>query len=451
MSHHASSTIAAVATAPGRGGVGIIRISGPLSLPIAQELFKSVSLSARRAKIVHVHDAAGTTLDEGIGLYFPAPHSFTGEDVIEFQGHGGPILLDMILARIINLGAQLAKPGEFSERAFLNDKMDLLQAEAIADLIDGASTAAVRAAARSMQGEFSQHIRAMSQQIIELRTHIEATIDFSDEEIDFLQDNALQQRLTKIQSQLHRVFASAQQGAILREGITVVIAGLPNAGKSSLLNRLTGTDTAIVTEIAGTTRDVLRTQIQIDGLPIHVIDTAGLRATSDVVEQIGIDRARSEIQRADCVLLVIDDRRPLAEQIGEINPPLPATLPMIIVRNKIDLTLRQPGQQQGPRGVEIAVSALTGAGIEALRAHLKHTAGFQDSAETTFMARRRHLAALQQADTFLNQAADALHHGKAELVAEELRHAHRALGELVGEFTNDDLLGSIFSTFCIGK
>lgn len=448
---HASSTIAAIATAPGRGGVGIIRISGPLSLRIAQDLFNNVQLPPRQAKLVKIHDAAGNMLDEGIGLYFPAPHSFTGEDVVEFQGHGSPILLDLILARIVGLGAHLAKPGEFSERAFLNDKMDLLQAEAIADLIDGASTAAVRAAARSMQGEFSQHIRAMSQQIVELRTHVEATIDFSDEEIDFLHDAALHQRLTTIQSRLNTVFAAAQQGSILREGITVVIAGLPNAGKSSLLNRLTGTDTAIVTEIAGTTRDVLRTQIQIDGMPIHVIDTAGLRDTRDVVEQIGIDRARGEIQRADCVLLVIDDRRPFAEQIAEIQPPLPANLPMIVVRNKIDLSARQPAVQQGPRGVEIAVSALTGAGMELLRAQLKQTAGFQDSAETTFMARRRHLAALQQADSYLKQAADALTHGKAELVAEELRHAHRALGELVGEFTSEDLLGAIFSTFCIGK
>lgn len=448
---HASSTIAAIATAPGRGGVGIIRISGPLSFRIAQALFNDAPLPPRQAKLVKVHDAAGNTLDEGIGLYFPAPHSFTGEDVIEFQGHGGPILLDMILARIVSLGAQLAQPGEFSERAFLNDKMDLLQAEAIADLIDGASTAAVRAAARSMQGEFSERIRAMSQQIVELRTHIEATIDFSDEEIDFLHDAALQQRLTKIQIQLNNVFAAAQQGAILREGISVVIAGLPNAGKSSLLNRLTGTETAIVTDIAGTTRDVLRTQIQIDGLPIHVIDTAGLRETRDVVEQIGIDRARGEIQRADCVLLVIDDRRSLAEQIAEIQPPLPADLPLIVVRNKIDLSARQPGAQNGPRGVEIAVSALTGAGIELLRTELKKTAGFQDSAETTFMARRRHLTALEQADSFLQQAAEAFTHGEAELVAEELRHAHRALGELVGEFTNDDLLGAIFSTFCIGK
>lgn len=448
---YASSTIVAIATAPGRGGVGIIRISGPLSLHIAQDLFNNVPLPPRQAKLVKVRDAAGNMLDEGIGLYFPAPHSFTGEDVVEFQGHGGPILLDMILARIVSLGAQLAKPGEFSERAFLNDRMDLLQAEAIADLIDGASTAAVRAAARSMQGEFSQRIRAMSQQIVELRTHVEATIDFSDEEIDFLQDNALHQRLMKIQTQLNTVFAAAQQGAILREGLTVVIAGLPNAGKSSLLNRLTGTDTAIVTEIAGTTRDVLRTQIQIDGMPIHVIDTAGLRETHDVVERIGIDRARGEIQRADGVLLVVDDRRPLAEQIAEIQPPLPANLPMIVVRNKIDLSARQPCVQQGPRGVEIAVSALSGAGMELLRAQLKQIAGFQDSAETTFMARRRHLSALQHADNYLNQAAAALTHGKAELVAEELRHAHRALGELVGEFTSEDLLGAIFSTFCIGK
>lgn len=448
-------TIAAIATAPGRGGVGIIRISGSNLLPFAFALTGKTP-RARYATLADFRADDGSTVDTGILLHFPAPHSFTGEDVIELQGHGGPVVLQMLLARCLDLGARLAEPGEFSRRAFLNGKMDLAQAEAVADLIDAATTSAARSAVRSLQGEFSRAIGQLNEELINLRMLVEATLDFPEEDIDFLKAADAFGRLARLQGRLAETFDRAGQGKLLQSGLHVVLAGQPNVGKSSLLNRLAGDDLAIVTPIAGTTRDALRSTIQIEGIPLHIIDTAGLRATDDVVEKIGIERSWQEIERADVVLLLADARSGLGEADREILARLPKRLQRITVYNKIDLAGRPPERhdEHDAHGDSIAISlsARDGSGIELLRAELLRIAGWHQT-EDVFIARERHLRALSSAREHIASARQIVEGARPalELFAEELRLAQHALGEITGEFTADDLLGVIFSRFCIGK
>lgn len=441
-----TSTITAIATPPGQGGIGVIRISGPQTPEIATLLLGKTP-TPRHAHYATFHDADGNVLDQGIALYFPKPHSFTGEDVLELHTHGSPVVLDLFLKHLLTLGISLARPGEFSERAFLNGKIDLVQAEAIADLISSASTQAALSAIRSLQGEFSHHINQLVTSLIELRVYIEAGLDFPDEDIDLLADQHVLQALQNISATLLQVKANAQQGALLRDGMQVVIAGAPNVGKSSLLNRLSGQDSAIVTDIPGTTRDVLREQINIDGLPLHIIDTAGLRETTDVVESEGIRRAQQAITQADRILWVMNlfDENPHHTEI----PPEKLT----IIHNKIDLYDQEPRLEQHPTGYwMVYLSAKTGEGIALLRSHLKSSLGFSNTAENTFIARRRHLDALDRAQKHFELAELRLQQNKAvELIAEELRLAQYALSEITGEFLPDDLLGEIFSRFCIGK
>ncbi|WBA81744.1 tRNA uridine-5-carboxymethylaminomethyl(34) synthesis GTPase MnmE [Endozoicomonas sp. GU-1] len=452
-------TIVAQATAPGRGGVGIIRVSGSDALRVAREVLK-LEPKPRFAHYTPFHDACGQILDEGIALYFPNPNSFTGEDVLELQGHGGPIILDLLLKRILALGVRQANPGEFSERAFLNDKLDLAQAEAIADLIDSTSEQAARSALRSLQGAFSQRVNTLVESLIELRIYVEAAIDFPEEEIDFLNDGKVTGELASIAQQLGEVIREAGQGAILRDGMTVVIAGRPNAGKSSLMNVLAGRDTAIVTDIAGTTRDVLKEHINIDGMPLHVIDTAGLRETEDRVEQIGVERAFKAIEEADRVLLMVDGSSTEATHAHDIWPEFADRLPvqekLTIIRNKIDLTGEQPGFSEVDGVPVIRLCACNDQksehGVDALKAHLKACMGFEGAVEGSFSARRRHLEALRQAGEYIENGRQQLEHlGAGELLAEDLRLAQKALGEITGTFSSDDLLGRIFSSFCIGK
>lgn len=446
-----SDTIAAIATPPGRGGIGVVRISGPHVINIAQHLLGDVP-SPRHAALRVFRDAAGEMLDGGLALYFPAPASFTGEDVLELHGHGGPVVMDLLLARVVELGARIAQPGEFSRRAFLNDKIDLTQAEAIADLIDSGSAQAARAAVRSLQGEFSDAVHSLTEAVTETRMHVEAAIDFPEEEIDFLADTALRARLDHALALSTQIAATARQGALLREGMTVVIAGRPNAGKSSLLNRLAGYEAAIVTDIPGTTRDVLRERIHIDGMPLHIADTAGLRDEADIVEAEGIRRAHVEMSRADRILYVIDATRALDDEaIRKEMATLPDTVPVTWVFNKVDLadgTVRvQPAQP--PR---VYLSAVTGEGIDLLREHLKECVGFHSADAGIISARRRHLDALERAHAHIHEAARQLTEQRAgELMAEELRLAQQCLAEITGEFTSDDLLGRIFASFCIGK
>ncbi|MGD8514470.1 MAG: tRNA uridine-5-carboxymethylaminomethyl(34) synthesis GTPase MnmE [Granulosicoccaceae bacterium] len=436
-----NETIAAIATPAGRGGVGIIRVSGPDAASISKQLCGTLP-APRQAVFRRFRDADDAVIDEGLVLYFPAPHSFTGEEVLELHGHGGPVVMDALLARVCALGARPARPGEFSERAFLNDKLDLAQAEAIADLIDAGSRQAARAALRSLDGVFSNEVNRLAEAMLELRLYVEAAIDFPEEEIDFLADEKVTQRVAALQQDLAALLHRAEQGARLREGLTLVIAGAPNAGKSSLMNALAGRETAIVTEIPGTTRDVLREQIVIDGLPVHVIDTAGLREAGDVVEQEGIRRARREIERADRVLLVQDATTPPA------TIALPEGLPVTTVINKVDIS----GDHEGEHDGAFYLSAKTGRGIDVLIQHLKRSAGLEDAAEDSFSARRRHLDALRRAQGHVAQGKAVLEATRAgELLAEELRLAHDALGEITGKLTADDLLGAIFSSFCIGK
>lgn len=450
MSEYPTDTIAAVATAPGRGGVGIVRVSGPQSRHIAEQILQQTP-RVRRADYLNFVDKHKQTIDSGIALFFQKPHSFTGEDVLELQAHGGPVVLDLLLKRVLELGARPARAGEFSEQAFLNDKMDLAQAEAVADLIEAESAEAARAAVRSMQGVFSQTIHELVEQLIELRLYVEAALDFPEEEIDFLSDGKVEAKLSTIEKALQKVFASAQQGCLLREGMTLVIAGRPNAGKSSLLNRLAGQDSAIVTDIPGTTRDILREHIQIDGLPLHVIDTAGLRDSDDPVEQEGIRRAWQAIEQADRIVLLVDDTNRQQDHL-QIEQQLPKHIGVTRVFNKIDLSGRAAEIIQTDNETDIALSAKTGEGMELLTQHLKQCMGYEQRNEGNFMARRRHIEALQNADQHLQIARHNLIELQAgELLAEELRMAQQQLSEITGEFSSDDLLGRIFSSFCIGK
>jgi len=449
-------TIAAQATAPGRGGVGIIRVSGSLAREVANKVLGKCP-KTRFAEYLPFKNLKGDELDQGIALFFEGPNSFTGEDVLELQGHGGPVLLDMILKEICQINkVRIAKPGEFSERAFLNDKMDLTQAEAIADLINANSEQAAQSALHSLQGQFSKHINKLVEQVIHLRMYVEAAIDFPEEEIDFLSDGKVSGDLNAIITQLNEVTSQAKQGSIMREGMRVVIAGRPNAGKSSLLNALAGRDAAIVTDIAGTTRDVLREHIHIDGMPLHIIDTAGLRESPDIVEQIGIQRAWDEINQADRVLFMLD-----ATDTDETDPhkiwpefidKLPEKMEITVIRNKVDLSKEQIGSQEINNQTIINLSAKNNSGINLVKDHLKQIMGYKGSTEGGFMARRRHLEALNHASEHLDIGKTQLEmHIAGELLAEELRLTQQYLNEITGEFTSDDLLGQIFSSFCIGK
>ena len=444
---NAIDTIAALATPPGRGGIAIVRVSGPLVKSIIQALLGQI-LTPRQATYLPFREINGELLDEGVAIFFPAPHSFTGEDVLELHGHGGPVVVDLLLQALLKLGARLAKPGEFSERAFLNGKMDLAQAEAIADLINATSKQAAQSAMRSLQGEFSKEIHTLNEKIIHLRMYVEAAIDFTDEEIDFLGDEKISKGLNAVLSHLTVIQTKAKQGSFLREGISAVIVGEPNVGKSSLLNCLSGKEVAIVTDIPGTTRDVLRDYILIDGMPMHIIDTAGLRESDDVVEQEGIRRAYKEMEQADIVLYVTDAIQPALLPTQNLF----ADKPVIVIRNKIDL-LNKPAQISMENAVPIvSLSVKTGEGITLLTNQIKQQVGFHSDADGIYLARRRHLDALARAQEHVQASLTQLSDAKAgELAAEDLRLAQLALNEITGEFTSDDLLGRIFSSFCIGK
>ncbi len=445
-------TIVAPATPPGRGGIGIVRVSGPKVPEIAAVLLGDLP-PARMARFARFLDAGGEPIDAGLALFFPGPHSYTGEHVLELHGHGGPAVLEAVVARVLELGARRAQAGEFTLRAFLNDKVDLAQAEAIADLIDAGSREAARAAMRSLQGEFSAMVHGLTEAVIEMRAHVEAAIDFPEEEIDFLADRQLQERFHALADHFEAIEQSARQGALLREGMTVVLAGRPNAGKSSLLNRLAGYEAAIVTPIPGTTRDIVRERIDIDGMPLHVLDTAGLRDGADVVEAEGIRRAHEQMRRADRVLFVIDlVDDPLAAAYTQEKERLPREVPVTLVLNKSDLAAGIPLADTITGPPRIAVSALTGSGLDRLRQHLKDCMGFKTLEGGTVSARHRHLEALRRARRHVTAAEQRLHESRAgELVAEDLRGAQQALNEITGEFTSDDLLGRIFGSFCIGK
>lgn len=449
-------TIAAIATAQGRGGVGIVRVSGLLAKHIAEHI-TGRQLKPRYAHYGSFYTDEQQAIDQGLALYFAGPNSFTGEDVLELQGHGGPVVLDMLLQRCVDLGARLARPGEFSERAFLNDKLDLAQAEAIADLIEASSAQAARNALRSLQGVFSQRVNALTEQLIALRIYVEAAIDFPEEEIDFLADGHILKLLTDVQAELKEVVREAGQGALLRDGMSVVIAGRPNAGKSSLLNSLAGYEAAIVTDIEGTTRDTLREHIHIDGMPLHITDTAGLRDTADQVEKIGVERALKAINEADRILLVVDASSTESNDPFALWPEFLDSTPhpekVTLIRNKVDLSGELVEMHSNADGhVTINLCARNGDGVELLREHLKSCMGYSQTAESSFSARRRHLDALRQAEQYLHNGYQQLTQASAgELLAEDLRMAQHALGEITGEFTADDLLGRIFSSFCIGK
>jgi tRNA modification GTPase len=447
MSDDHADTIAAIASGAGRAGIGIVRVSGNLVPQIARQICLE-SLTPRKAAFLQFVDKSNTTIDEGIALLFEAPHSFTGEHVLELQGHGGSVVLDLIMRRVLELGARPANPGEFSERAFLNDKLDLAQAEAISDLIDSSSVAAAQAAVRSMSGEFSLRVAKIQEELISIRVWLEAALDFSEEEIDFLAEPALRLRAAQLLTDFDDLLTKAEQGQRLRDGLTIVIAGVTNAGKSSLLNSLAGSETAIVTDIEGTTRDVLREQISIDGVPLHIVDTAGLRTTDDVVEQEGIRRAREQIKSADHVLVLIDAKDPVMPSL-DIDDAIPRTI-VINKSDTIDQTILD-GVQLKFKG-SISVSAKHGQGMDLLKAHLLRIAGHDSSVEGVFSARRRHLDALVNArhatDIAIQRLTDST---MPELAAEELRLAQKSLDQITGRFDSDDLLGRIFGSFCIGK
>lgn len=448
-----NSTIAAIATAPGRGGIGIVRLSGTQARSIGEKI-AGRELRPRYAHYCPFRDPSGQLLDEGVALYFAAPHSFTGEHCVELQGHGGPVVLDSLLQTCLQHGARLAQPGEFSQRAFLNDKLDLAQAEAIADLIEATSQQSARNAVNSLQGLFSERIHSLVEALTQLRIYVEAAIDFPEEEIDFLSDGNVARQLENVRAQLFYLLQESQQGVLVREGIRVVIAGRPNAGKSSLLNALAEKNTAIVTDIEGTTRDVLREHINIDGMPLHLIDTAGLRANPDEVERIGIERAQAEFAQADRILLVVDCNRETDLAVEKVWPDFVGGIPdrskLTIVANKIDLQQRSPQIEEGESSL-VYLSAKNGVGLDLLKQHLKSIAGYTGAGEGSFTARRRHLDALERAQLSLDHAEAQLSQGAGELVAEDLRYCQQSLGEITGHVSPDELLGRIFSSFCIGK
>lgn len=444
-----SDIIAAISTAPGRGGIGVVRVSGPRLAALITGILGR-PLSPRRATLADFLNAHGAAIDQGIALYFPAPHSYTGEDVLELHGHGGPVVLQLVLKRCMELGARPAQPGEFTRRAYLNDKIDLAQAESVADLIDAATVAGARSAMRSLQGAFSHRIEELVQALVDLRALVEGALDFPDEDIEFIKHADGAGRLARLQAGLLEVLVASRQGSLLREGVRVVLAGQPNVGKSSLLNRLAGEARAIVTAVPGTTRDAIRESVGIGGVPVHIIDTAGLRPSSDPVELIGIARAWEAIERADLVLLLVDATQGLAAPDREILARLPATLPRLTVMNKIDLLARAPSLERSSEGIIVWLSAISGAGVELLREALLESVGWSGATtEGVFMARERHLHALEIGKRHLERAA--LQIENLELLAEELRLVQQALGAITGEFTPDDLLGEIFSRFCIGK
>ena len=447
--------IAAIATPPGKGGVGIIRVTGSDLSPILAAI-TNTDVQARHAHLLDFLDQDGSTIDTGIALFFPAPNSYTGEDTLELQGHGSPVVLGMLLRRLTSLGVRLANPGEFTQRAFLNNKIDLAQAEAIADLIDSSTEQAARSAQKSMQGLFSKHIHLLITQLIDLRQYVEASIDFSEEAIDFLSDGAVAEKLNTVRSQLHTILQSAQQGCLLRDGMNVVIIGPPNVGKSTLLNALSGEDMAIVSEIVGTTRDTLRTQIQIDGMPLHIIDTAGLRQATDSIEQEGIRRAYQEIANADLLLMLNDGQNDLmADDTIENNRlalSIPDSIPVCRIHTKIDQLNQPAALNTDHQETHISLSAKSGEGLDLLRNYLKQSMGYQAETDDIFIARRRHTKALEEALAAIETGQQYLSEKQAiELLAEELRIAQNTLNEITGEFTNEDLLGEIFSSFCIGK
>ncbi len=451
MAAGTSDTIAAIATPAGRGGIGVVRVSGRELLPFAAALTgrAAQAFPPRRATSADFLAADGALLDRGLLLHFPAPHSFTGEDVLELQGHGGPVVMHALLARCLELGARLAEPGEFSRRAFENDKIDLAQAEGIADLIEAASAQAARAALRSLTGEFSRAVHALTDALAELRSLIEATLDFPEEEIDPLVDTDIVPRLAGLRADLAELRARAREGSVLRAGLTVVLAGLPNVGKSSLLNRLAGAERAIVTEIAGTTRDAVRETIQVEGIPLHIIDTAGLRDTEDTVERIGIARSWQEIGQADVILQIVDARSGVTPADQAIAARLPAGIERVVVENKADLAQRPVGRHDTGGTVHLVLSAKQGAGIDLLHDELLRVAGWRGHGEDALLARVRHLEALAEAAARIAAASAQL--ARLELAAEELRLAQQALARITGEFSADDLLGMIFGRFCIGK
>jgi tRNA modification GTPase len=446
LSARGGDTIAAVATPPGRGGIGVVRVSGRAARDVAKGVVGDLP-QARHATLAAFRAADGALIDQGIALFFDAPHSYTGEDVLELQGHGGPVVMRDLLRRCVDLGARIAEPGEFTRRAFLNDRLDLAQAESVADLIDAASSEAARSAARSLAGDFSRRIGALVGELTDLRAHVEACIDFPEEEIDPADREAQQRKLAALRAALDRLLDEARQGAVLREGLTVVLVGRPNVGKSSLLNRLAGEDVAIVTPIAGTTRDYVRATIELEGVPIHLIDTAGLREARDEVERIGIERTWRAVEGAGAALFITSPDVPGAE--ASVTQRLPANLPRAYVHNKVDISGAHAGTERRGGEVHIGVSAKTGAGVEALRSWLLETAGWKPHGEGLFVARERHLIALERAKDGLLAATHASQ--AFEFMAEELRLAQVELGRITGQVTADDLLGQIFSRFCIGK
>ncbi len=452
---NSNDVIAALITPPGRGGVGIVRLSGNNLEPFFEGLL-GFTPTPRYAHYQPFLSAGGEPLDRGIVLYFPAPDSYSGEHILELQGHGGPVVMDCLLRRAIELGARQARPGEFSERAFLNGKMDLTQVEAVADLINAGSEQAARGAIKTLQGQFSRRVSQLLENLIRLRVYVEAAIDFPEEEIDFLSDGKVESGLRGIDDQLQALLANVTQGALLREGISVVIAGKPNAGKSSLLNALSGLDTAIVTDVPGTTRDVLREQITIDGMPLHIIDTAGLRVTQDTVERKGIERAEDEMKRADQILFLIDASQPFdlsdSDFLSQVDSALSLGENVTFVLNKIDSPDYPGFLSQSMKQPVIEISAKTGLGLTELKQHLKECAGYVSAGEGLFSARRRHISALEKTQSCITLALQQLLSvGAGELIAEDLKQAQQVLGSITGDFTSDDLLGEIFSSFCVGK
>ena len=441
-------TICALATAIGQSGIGVIRVSGPLSKIISKKILH-LELKPRHAFYGPFYDNEDNTIDKGVAIYFPGPNSYTGEDVVEFQGHGGMSVMRKLLETALIFGARLSEPGEFSKRAFLNGKMDLVQAEAVQDLIQSSSDESALSAVRSLTGEFSEKINHLLSELTSLRVFVEATIDFSDEEIDFLESHQVSTKLQNLKDLLASILESANQGAILRDGLHVAIAGKPNAGKSSLLNALTKQPSAIVTDIAGTTRDVLKETIHVDGMPLHIIDTAGLHNSEDIIEQEGIRRAYTEINNADVVLLVFDTKDELPD--FSILPDLVKNKPIICIRNKIDLLNTKSEVNKLGNQLEVCLSAKNGDGVDLLRKALAEFAGLNSGGEGVFLARKRHIDSIDQTLIYIDSAIEQLEGGASELVAEDLRQAGMSLGQITGEFSSDDLLGEIFSSFCIGK